>query len=288
MFGETGQLARATVGVASNSGLNLISIPRESCDLGNVEQIHSLIENAPADAIVLNAAAYTAVDKAESEPVLARAINTDAPRAMAEACAHRGLPLIHISTDYVFDGCNDVPYRESDPTNPQGVYGQTKLDGELAVLAAHPLSIILRTSWVYSPFGSNFVKTMLRVGAARDEVAVVNDQCGTPTSAWDIAQGITRVVGAIEAGTAESGVYHLAGDGDASWADFADAVFELQRPVWNRRPEVRRILSAEYPTLAKRPANSKLCSDRFERVFGYRAPHWTVSLQRVVRELGDA
>lgn len=281
MFGATGQVARAMLERAEGQGLDVTALGRDQADLQDPDALRAAIAAAPEGAVVLNAAAYTAVDKAESEPELAEAVNGRAPGVMAEAARDRGLGFIHISTDYVFDGSKDGAYRETDATNPKGVYGVTKLQGEEAATAAHPGAVIVRTSWVYSPYGGNFLKTMLRVGAERDELRVVNDQVGAPTSAHDIADGLIALMKADRA----AGAYHLTGGGEASWADFADAIFEAQEPIWGRRPAVTRITTADYPTPAARPANSRLDCTRIERDAGFRAPHWRKSMIDVLETL---
>lgn len=285
MFGATGQVARAMADRAREKRFELTALARGDADLSDPAAIRAAIARAPEGAVVVNAAAYTAVDQAESEPELAKAINTIAPGVMAEAARERGLDFIHISTDYVFDGEKLAPYTEEDPTNPKGVYGRTKRDGERAVLAASEDSVILRTSWVYSPYGKNFLKTMLRVGAERDELRVVDDQVGAPTSAHDIADGILKVCGVRARGPAASGIFHLTGTGEASWADFADAIFDAQTEHWGRRPAVARIATKDYPTPAARPANSRLSCERLAREYGFRAPHWRESMTRVLSAL---
>ena len=281
MFGATGQLALAMVDATAARGLGLTTLSRSNVDLTDTAAIRDAIAHAPDGSIILNAAAYTAVDKAETERELAAQVNTEAPATMAKAAAERGLGFIHVSTDYVFDGMKASAYAETDTTNPKGVYGQTKLDGEIAVADVHPGAAIVRTSWVYSPFGANFLKTMLRYGVDRDELRVVDDQVGAPTSAHDIAEGLLTLIAA----GSNHGVFHLTGSGEASWADFADAIFEHQASVWGRRPTVTRIPTSEYPTPAARPANSRLNCDRFEQVCGYRAPHWRDSMARVLDQI---
>ncbi len=285
MFGTTGQVAqclRDRAGIAEHA---LTALSRGDVDLTDMAAIAKAISSAPSQSVVVNAAAYTAVDQAESDHLTAAAVNAKAPAVMAKTCAEYGLPFIHISTDYVFDGDKASPYDEADRTNPQSVYGQTKRDGEVAVLAALPQAVILRTAWVYSPYGKNFVKTMLRLAAERDELGVVSDQLGCPTSAHDIADGILAVVASQPLQQGKGGIYHLAGSGEASWADLADAVFEISAPRTGRRPRVNRISSDAYPTPAKRPANSRLNSNRFASHFGYQAPEWRVSLSKVLEAL---
>ena len=235
---------------------------------------------------MINAAAYTAVDRAESEVEAAFRLNRDVPAEAARACAALGVPFVHFSTDYVFDGSKPEPYVESDPVSPASVYGRSKAEGEEAVRAAGGAGAIVRTSWVYSAFGSNFVKTMLRLGREREEVGVVADQLGRPTWAEDCARGALLLAQALLAGRAEAaGVFHLAGEGDATWADFAEAIFE-ERPAADRGPtRVRRITTADYPTPARRPANSRLNTDKLQRTLGWRPGPWRAGLRACLAEM---
>jgi dTDP-4-dehydrorhamnose reductase len=251
-------------------------------DLARPETIAPAIEAARPD-IVVSAAAYTAVDQAEDEPGLAFAVNATGAGEVARAAAAVGAPVVHLSTDYVFDGKSDRPYREEDPTGPQSVYGASKLAGEQAVAGANPNHVILRTAWVYSPFGRNFVSTMLRLAGTRDEVAVVSDQCGNPTSALDIADAILVICEQLgRDGSAAHGVFHMAGTGDATWADFAEEIFRASVGLGEPGAKVRRIATNQYPTKAARPANSRLDSSRFSRAFGYAAPEWRQSVHMTV------
>lgn len=288
IFGRTGQVATALAERCEAHSLRHDCVGRDRADLTDAEAVTAAIAGCPADAVVVNAAAYTAVDQAESEPDAAFAINRDAPGVMAQACAARDLAFIHLSTDYVFDGTADRPYREDDPVNPQSVYGRSKLEGEARVFAAGGRAVVMRTAWVYSPFGKNFVKTMLRFGAERDEMRVVDDQRGSPTSAHDIADAICAAAPRLAETPEAAGLYHLTGSGEGSWADLADAVFEDLRARQGRRPVLHRITTADYPTPAARPANSRLDSTRFETQFGYRAPDWPVSLGEVLGRLSAA
>jgi dTDP-4-dehydrorhamnose reductase len=288
MFGATGQLARCMIEQAAGAGVRLTALSRADVDLTDADAVRRAINAAVDCDLVVNAAAYTAVDQAESELDLAQQINAVSPGVMAQACADRDLGFIHVSTDYVFDGDKVGAYVETDPTNPQGAYGRTKLAGEAAVMAAHPRSVILRTSWVYSAFGKNFVKTMLRVGADRDELSVVADQFGCPTSAADIATAILTIARQVPLRPEQSGIFHFAGTGETSWAGFADKIFELAAEQIGNRPVVRQITSAEYPTPAKRPANSRLNSTRFADQFGYSAPAWPDSLAVVLDRLAES
>ena len=287
MFGATGQVARCVREQAEAAGRALTALSRQDVDLLDTDAIRAAIMAAPESSVVLNAAAYTAVDQAESDVETCRAVNATAPTVMAQACKARGFVFLHLSTDYVFDGTKATAYLEDDLTNPQGVYGATKLEGEAGVLDAHDRVVILRTAWVYSRHGKNFLKTMLRLGAERDALGVVDDQQGCPTHAADIATALLVAADQLTPSDDRYGLYNFAGQGGASWADFADYIFQLQLARWGRRPVVNRLTTADYPTPAKRPANSMLSSDRFSATFGYMAPPWTESVAMVVGQLED-
>ena len=279
--GREGQVVRSLVERARGSGVEVVPLGRPELDLGGpAARIESTIEEARPD-IVVSAAAYTHVDRAESEPDLAFAINEHGARAVARASRKIGAPLIHLSTDYVFDGLNSEPYLEADPTGPSGVYGASKLAGEKAVLDEHNQSVVLRTAWVYSPFGSNFVKTMLRLASERDEVAVVADQRGNPTSALDIADAILAIARDIRVG----GIFHMAGTGEASWAELAEEIFVASAKAGGPTATIKPIATADYPTAARRPSNSRLNTDGLEQSYGIRLPEWRPSLGRVVTRL---
>lgn len=285
--GKTGQVSMSLVERAAEQGVSLLAVGRPEFDLADAEQGLDAIAAAKPDVIV-SAAAYTAVDKAESDAATASAVNADGAAALARLAASLGVPLVHLSTDYVFDGSKPTPYVESDPTNPLGVYGATKLAGEHAVAAATPNHAILRTAWVYSPFGANFVKTMLRVGAERPELRVVDDQIGNPTSALDIADAVLVVARNLHDrpdDAALRGVFHLTGSGDASWADFASAIFAASTPLGGPSASVVRITTADYPTPARRPANSRLSCDKLNLVHGIVMPAWKSSAHAVVARL---
>lgn len=287
--GSEGQVVRSLVERSQGiPGIEVIPVGRPVLDLLRPETILPAIRATRPD-IVVSAAAYTAVDKAEDEPEIAAAINATGAGKVAEAAAALGLPVIHLSTDYVFAGDGEGPYGEADPTNPQSVYGQTKLDGERAVAAANPRHAILRTAWVYSPFGKNFAKTMLFLAESRDVVRVVADQFGNPTSALDIADGILAVAPQLLGDVPESrfGVFHLAGTGATHWAGFAARIFETSRALGGPWARVEEIPTSEFPTKARRPANSRLSTERLHEVFGRRAPDWRISCDAVVRRLTD-
>jgi dTDP-4-dehydrorhamnose reductase len=285
--GREGQVARALAERAGSAGATLIALGRPELDLEHPQTIAPALAAAQPD-IVVNAAAHTAVDRAESEEALAFAVNAAGAGAVAAAAGALGVPVIQISTDYVFDGTSLLPYREDDATGPVSVYGRSKLAGEQAVAAATPDHAILRTAWVYAPFGKNFVRTMLRLGEERSEIAVVGDQIGCPSSALDIADAVLSVARNLVAGPgnpALRGVFHMAAQGEADWASFAEAVF-AEAAAHGRRPvAVRRIATSDYPTPARRPANSRLAGDRLAAVHGVRMPPWRGSLAACVARL---
>ena len=251
-------------------------IGRSELDFSNSEAIQAWFHDKLFD-VIINCAAYTAVDKAESEQALAKAINTTAVDTLARIAKEKAIALIHISTDYVFDGKNFKPYSETDPTNPQAIYGQTKLDGEQAMLAINPAnSIIIRTSWVYSNFGNNFVKTMLRLGKERAELGVIYDQVGTPTSARDLAQAILSIIQHPKlSAQKETAIYHFSNEGVCSWYDFAKTIFELS----DIHCTVKPIETLDYPTPAKRPHYSLLNKAKIKNTFEITIPYWKDSLQ---------
>ncbi|HWJ38466.1 MAG TPA: dTDP-4-dehydrorhamnose reductase [Sphingomicrobium sp.] len=285
--GRDGQVVRSLCERAVGRAVEVVPIGRPELDLSMpADAIISAIA-ARRPSIIVSAAAYTQVDKAESEPELAVTVNADGPRALAEAARHLDVPLIQLSTDYVFDGSKSSPYVETDPTNPQGIYGASKLKGEEAVLATHPDSAVLRTAWVYSPFGANFVKTMLRLAGERDEIAVVADQRGNPTSALDIADGVLAVAKNLVGNPDPElrGIFHMTADGEGSWAELADAVFEASAKERGPSARVRPISTSDYPTPARRPSNSRLDSSKLATTHGVRLPAWRQSVTEVVKRL---
>jgi dTDP-4-dehydrorhamnose reductase len=231
---------------------------------------------------VINCGAYTAVDKAESEKELAYKINAEGPGVLAASCAAAGIPLIHISTDYVFNGKAVKPIREDDPTEPVNLYGASKLEGEKNVLREHPSAIIIRTAWVYSSFGKNFVKTMLRLMSEKEEIGVVNDQYGTPTYAADLADAILKIIVSLDTKKAgQPGIYHYSNEGQISWYDFAVAIAAIS----NSKCRVKPITTAQFPTPAKRPAYSVLDKSKIKQVFGIEPPDWRTSLGKCIRKI---
>ena len=280
VIGQEGQLSQSLAEYATKrTSLDLHAVGRPQIDLEQPETIADQIGAYRPD-IVINAAAYTAVDKAESEPEKAFAINRDGAAATARAAASVNAGFVHISTDYVFDGRKAEPYVEQDATGPLNVYGRSKLEGELAVLAAHPRALVLRTSWVFSPFGSNFVKTMLRVGVERPLLRVVNDQIGNPTSALDLASTILGVASLLR--DQPGGLYHLSGTGSTSWYEFADFIFEESRKHGGPSPALEAIPSSEYKTPAQRPANSRLNCDAFVARFGITLRPWREAVSETI------
>jgi len=288
--GAEGQIARSLREAAAEDATIVLGWgARPGMDLARPDTVARAIEAFGPD-LVVNPAAYTAVDKAESEPELAFAINRDGAGAVATAAARAGAPIIQLSTDYVFDGAKIVPYVEGDPPSPTGVYGASKLAGEHAVAAAHPEHIILRTAWVYAPFGANFVRTMLRLAGERDRLRVVDDQVGCPTYAPDIAEAILKIAGRLnQTGWRADyrGVTHLAGPDAVSWCGFARAIVEGAARNGGRNIPVDPITTADYPTPAKRPANSRLATDRLKGTFGVRLPGLQTSLVDCLDRLAD-
>ncbi len=278
--GQVGQELQVTLPCLGE----VISIGREELDLTNSEKIGQLIREIHPDYLV-NAAAYTAVDKAETEPELAYSINATAPKIMAESAEKIQAKFLHISTDYVFDGRKNTPYLETDLTNPLGVYGQSKLRGEEEIKTVNSQAIILRTAWVYGSYGkSNFVKTMLRLGKEREELKVVVDQLGSPTWAKDIATAITQLL--INADN-PAGIYNFTNSGVASWFDLTKAIFE-EAKISGIPLKIQRVIpitTAEYPTPAVRPAYSVLSSQKISQQLGYIPPYWRDSLKAMLNQL---
>jgi dTDP-4-dehydrorhamnose reductase len=273
VLGGQGQVAREIGRVADRFGFAPTFAGRETVDLLTEDGLELLASTPPAAGS--NAAAYTAVDKAEQEADAAFRLNRDIPRTWATACADAGVAFVHISTDYVFDGSKPTPYAEDDPIRPLGAYGESKAAGEAAVLAAGGDFAIVRTAWVYSAHGANFVRTMLRVAGQRDEVGVVDDQRGCPTWAGDVAEATLRLALRLrDSDRGARGVFHAAGEGEATWADFAEVIFAGSAARGGPAARVKRITTADYPTPARRPANSRLDSAKLERTLGWRPPPW--------------
>jgi dTDP-4-dehydrorhamnose reductase len=287
--GRDGQLARALAPAFAGAGWAVAAWGRaEGLDLAGPAGAIADAVRAEAPDLVVNAAAYTAVDRAETEPAAAMAVNRDGAAALAAAAAALGVPVLHVSTDYVFDGAKGEPYAEDDAPAPTGAYGRSKLEGERAVLAANPRSTVLRTSWVVSATGQNFLRTMLRLAETRDEVAVVDDQRGAPTFAADLAAAIVRVAPRLAgspAGDEAFGVFHLSGAPDTTWHGFAAAVFAGIAARGHRAPRLRAIPTSAYPTPTRRPADSRLDCSRVAAAHGIARPDWRPALERCLDEL---
>lgn len=278
VFGAGGMVGRELMRLGG------VGVSRKQADI----TVPGAVEGAIAAArprLIVNAAAYTAVDKAESEPEAAFADNAKGPGVLAEAAERHGVPLVHLSTDYVFDGSKTDPYVESDPLCPVSVYGLTKAQGERRVRDGTSRHVILRTAWVYGVFGANFLKTMMRLARERDELRVVADQYGCPTCARDVAEAILAVDRALTAGATPWGLYHFAGSGEATWHGFAEEIVRAQASWTGRLPLVTAIATADYPTPARRPLNSRLDSSLFAAIFGYKAGDWRARTAETVCDL---
>lgn len=261
----------------------VLALDSKGLDITNREAVFNTVAEFQPNYII-NAAAHTAVDRAEQEVELSYAINRDGASYLAQAAKECGAVMLHISTDYVFDGMGDKPYQESDSSEPQGIYGQSKLAGEQAVAVSCPEHLILRTAWVFGEHGNNFVKTMLRLAQCRDELSIVGDQFGGPTYAGDIADALIAMVQHLEQGKqAKWGVYHFSGMPYASWFDFASAIFQAaeQRELIIRQPKLSAIPTSAYPTPAKRPANSRLDCRKIENQFGIKPSDWNAALTNI-------
>jgi dTDP-4-dehydrorhamnose reductase len=285
--GGSGQVAQALGRLAPARGIEAAVLGRPQIDFEDPETIRAAFASRPWRYVV-NAAAYTAVDAAEADEAGAARANAEAPDLLATLCAGAGIPFIHISTDYVFDGAKGEPYRETDPTGPTGAYGRTKRDGEERVLKAGGRAVILRTAWVYSDTGKNFVRTMLSAGARLPKLRVVADQKGSPTAAADLAAAILDIVALIERGGWHdrfAGIFHATGSGETTWHGLAVATFEEARRHDGPSPEVEAITTADWPTPARRPADSRLDNAKLAETFGVTLPPWRESLARTVDRL---
>lgn len=275
VFGKTGQVARELAQIDGSARF----LSRSEVDLSKPSScFDAIMEIQPA--AVINAAAYTAVDTAESEESIATTINGEAPGAMSVACRRLGVPLVHVSTDYVFNGCGDRPFLPDDGTGPLGAYGRSKLAGEVAIREGGAVHVILRTSWVFSSYGNNFVKTMLRLAETRDQISVVADQVGGPTSAGSIASACVAMAMGLQQDTSTSGTYHFSGAPDVSWAEFAREIFRCAA----KPTVVKDIPSSAFPTPALRPSNSRMDCSKLN-TFGLRRPDWKRDLIKVISEL---
>ncbi|WP_342069658.1 dTDP-4-dehydrorhamnose reductase [Yoonia algicola] len=279
VFGKTGQVARALIEAGPTVGMQITALGRDAADLTNPAACAAIIAASDCDAVI-NAAAYTAVDAAETDEATARMINADAPAAMAQACAAKGIPFVHVSTDYVFDGTEGKPWQPDDPAGPLGAYGRTKLAGEEGVAAAGGTFAILRTAWVFDAAGKNFVTTMLRLSETRDALCVVGDQFGGPTPATAIADACLLIAKTLAKDPSASGTYHFSGAPDVSWADFARAIFNIA----GRDVKITDIPTADYPTPAKRPSNSRLDCSSTKSTFGITQPDWHTALAKMLTQ----
>ena len=284
VFGAGGQIGREVWRTAAPPRYAIVPLDRKVIDITKSAAVSAVLAREAPD-LAVNLAAYTAVDRAESEPETAWAVNCAGAAHIAAACEESATPLIHLSTDYVFDGRKTGPYREEDAVGPLGVYGLSKEADERAVRAALPRHVILRTAWVFGAYGANFVKTMLRLAAQRPVLRVVADQRGCPSAAADIAAALIVIAEYIERSEAKWGTYHVVGAGAVSWHGFAEAIFDLAAPQLGVRPQVEPISTDQYPTPARRPMNSVLDCQKIKGALGISPPPWRTALAAVIREL---
>jgi dTDP-4-dehydrorhamnose reductase len=284
IFGARGQVGRELVALATARRTPAIGLARTEASITDEAAVRTAID-VHRPAAVVNAAGYTAVDRAEREPEAATAANVTGPAILASACADTGVPLIHMSTAYVFDGTKKSAYVENDRVAPIGVHGRTKAEGEAKVRELAKRHVILRTSWIYSIYGRNFLRTVLRLAAERDELKMVSDQFGCPTATIDIAEAILVVVRKLAEKPNTSGTFHFAGSGRTSWHGFAEEIVKRQAFFTGRTPKVLAIPSAEYPSAGKRPANGELDSSKFQGTFGFRARPWQERVGEIVAQL---
>lgn len=287
VFGGTGQLGCELVRAAAMRGVALQATSRAQTDIADAAAVAAALKRWQPS-LVVNAAAYTNVDGAESHLAEARRANELGPSIIAEACAAAGAALIHISTDYVFDGSKDGAYRESDLIRPINAYGRSKAAGEEAVRRSHKHHVILRTAWVYSEFGHNFLKTVLRLAETRDELRIVADQHGSPTSARELAEAILEIAPRLAADQRLWGTYHFTAAGATTWHGFAECIVATAAPITGRQPRVMPITTADYPTPARRPANSRLDCSLFAQTFGLKPRPWHEAVQATARALAGA
>jgi len=285
LFGARGQVGAEFCAFSEREGISLAPYGHAEADISNVGQVEAAFQSAGSPDVAINAAAYTAVDRAEEEARIAHLVNADGAGIVAAAAAKRDIPVIHVSTDYVFNGQRPAPYLEDDAAEPINIYGASKLAGEQAVRRANPRHVIVRTSWVFGVHGANFVKTMLRLADMKPEFGVVDDQHGCPTAAADIADMLLAVAqksNLEKVGSDRWGTYHFCGRPNTTWHGFADQIFEQKAT----RPKINAIATSDYPTAAQRPARTVLDCGKIERVFGIKQPDWRVSLRRVLEDLG--
>ena len=282
--GANGQVGSELINLGKDYGMHMLAVDLAELDITQSENVKKYISSAQPD-IIINAAAHTAVDKAESEVDLAYAINRDGVENLAKVCAEQKILLIHISTDYVFNGENKTPYKETDTPNPESVYGQSKLEGEQAVTTLLEQYYILRVAWVFGANGNNFVKTMLRLGSERDELSIVADQKGAPTSARDIAKTLLMIAQRYKNKQAiDWGIYHYIGTPSATWYHFAKVIFEtaVKLKMLKKIPKLNAITTEDYPTPAKRPKNSVLDCSKIKQALNINQPDWTAELSKVL------
>lgn len=284
VFGAKGQVGYELIALAADRGLDFKGLSRSETDITDVTAVKRAFEKF-VPAVVINCAAYTAVDRAEQEAELANAINADGAEIVAAISASLNVPLVHLSTDYVFDGNKKGAYTESDTPAPINVYGHSKLQGERRVQASCKNHVILRTSWVYGPHGNNFLRTILHLAKERDELRIVNDQYGCPTSTADVAEAIISIAEKLLAHKDVTGTYHFAGIGRTNWYEFATEIVNRQSAFTGRSPKVIPISTSEYPTAARRPMNSELNSEHFSATFGYSAKAWKARVAQIVDAL---
>jgi dTDP-4-dehydrorhamnose reductase len=285
VLGANGQVGRELTRAAKIASFEVRPLGHEELDIGDKAALRAAI--GPSFDLVVNAAAYTAVERAESDVANAFRINAEAPRHIAEACATANVPMVHFSTDYVFDGAISRPYTEADQTNPLGIYGQSKLDGEEAVRRTLPKHIILRTSWIYAAHGQNFVRTMLRLGERNErELSVVDDQTGCPTAARDLAEAVIRLAPLLKEERLPWGTYHCAGSGVTTWYGFANEIFRLRKVLTGMTPPaVKPVPSSQYPSKCPRPKNSALDCGLLRQRAGIELRPWPSALQEVMTDL---
>jgi dTDP-4-dehydrorhamnose reductase len=284
--GKNGQLARCLHDLAMRQDVPVVAVGRPELDLESGDSVAGVV-TAAKPSVIINAAAYTAVDQAESNEASAFRINRDGAAALATVAARMNIPFVHVSTDYVFDGSKQAEYDETDSPAPLNVYGASKLAGEIAVMSACPYATVIRSAWIYSPYGTNFVRTIVRLSQTRPIVRVVDDQRGNPTSALDLAAALLRIARLsqnVDSG-ATAGIYHIVGEGEATWHSFAAAIFDGLGCRGLQVPRLEAISTEEYPTPARRPSNTRLDSSKAERVFGIQMPSWRHSLERCLDQL---
>lgn len=284
VIGSGGQLGFELMRARWPAGTKLRGLARADLDIRDRPGVDAAISAGQWNLVVV-AAAYTQVDRAESERTIAFAVNRDGAGHVAEACGQRSIPLIHLSTDYVFDGAKPTYYVEDDPVAPINVYGASKAAGEAAVRGHCSQHVIVRASWLYGVHGQNFVKTILRLAKSREEIAVVDDQWGNPTAAADLAAAIMIIADRIQGGAGHWGTFHYCGGGATTWHGFAQAILASPRSGLAKLPRLQPITTAQYPTLARRPANSRLDCGRIESAYGISRPAWRASLDVVLSEL---